>query len=80
MKIRIFFRHNKFVPKYLNRRQMNEEYSLLYYQFIKHAFGFIYSNSTEKIIDLIIALYRYHASVCIGTIHSAVNGTKIQPC
>lgn len=29
---------------------------------------------------LIIALYRYHASVCIGTIHSAVNGTKIQSC
>lgn len=56
MKIRIFFSLNKYVPKYLDRRQMNEEYSLLYYQFLKHAFGFIYSNPTEKIVDLNIAL------------------------
>lgn len=56
MKIRIFFRHNKFIPKYLDRRQMNEEYSLLYYQFLKHAFGFIYSNPTDRIVDLNIAL------------------------
>lgn len=56
MKIRIFFRHNQYVPKYLDRRQMNEEYSLLYYQFLKHAFGFIYSNPTDRIIDLNFAL------------------------
>ena len=56
IKIRIFFRHNKYVPKYLNRRQMNEEYSLLYYQFLKHAFGLEYSNPTDRIIDMNIAL------------------------
>lgn len=56
IKIRIFFRQNKYIPKYLNRQQMNEEYSKLYYQFIKHAFGFIYSNPSNKIVDLNIAL------------------------
>lgn len=56
IKIRIFFRHNKYVPKYLNRQQMNEEYSLLYYQFLKHAFGFEYSNPTDRIVDLNVAL------------------------
>lgn len=56
IKIRIFFRHNKYVPKYINRHQKNEEYSLLYYQFLKHAFGLEYSNPTDKVIDLNIAL------------------------
>lgn len=56
IKIRIFFRHNKYVPKYLTRQQMNEEYSLLYYQFLKHAFGFEYSNPTDRTIDMNIAL------------------------
>lgn len=44
------------MPKYLNRQQMNEEYSLLYYQFLKHAFGFEYSNPTDRIVDLNVAL------------------------
>lgn len=56
IKIRIFFRHNQYVPKYLNRQQMNEEYTLLYYQFLKHAFGFEFSNPTGRTINLNIAL------------------------
>ena len=56
IKIRIFFRHNQYVPKYLTREQMRKEYSMLYYQFIKHAFGFQYSNDSGQPISLHIAL------------------------
>ncbi len=56
IKIRIFFRHNQYVPKYLTREQMRKEYSLLYYQFIKHAFGFRYSNNSNLPVSLHIAL------------------------
>ena len=56
IKIRIFFRHNQYVPKYLTREQMRKEYSLLYYQFIKHAFGFQYSNDSKHPVFLHIAL------------------------
>ena len=56
IKIRIFFRHNQYVPKYLTREQMRKEYSMLYYQFIKHAFGFRYSNDSGHPVSLHIAL------------------------
>ena len=56
IKIRIFFRHNQYVPKYLTREQMRKEYSMLYYQFIKHAFGFRYSNDSGHPVSLRIAL------------------------
>ena len=56
IKIRIFFRHNQYVPKYLTREQMRKEYSMLYYQFIKHAFGFHYSNDSGHPVSLHIAL------------------------
>ena len=56
IKIRIFFRHNQYVPKYLTREQMRKEYSLLYYQFIKHAFGFQYSNDSDHPVSLHISL------------------------
>ena len=56
IKIRIFFRHNQYVPKYLSREQMRNEYSLLYYQFIKHGFGLAFSNINGKPIHLQIAL------------------------
>lgn len=35
---------------------MREEYSKIYYQFIKHAFDFIYSNLTDNPITLQIKL------------------------
>lgn len=39
-KIRIFFRHNRHKPVGLSGEDKRNEYTKLYYQFIKHAFGF----------------------------------------
>ena len=46
IKIRIFFRNNQYVAPSLTKEQKHNTYSLLYYQFIKHAFGLQYSNSS----------------------------------
>ena len=48
IKIRIFFRNNQYVPVGLTREQIRKEYPMLYYQFIKHAFGLQYSNQTQE--------------------------------
>lgn len=48
IKIRIFFRNNQYTASYLTREQRHKAYPLLYYQFIKHAFGFQYSNPENK--------------------------------
>lgn len=48
IKIRIFFRNNQYVPVGLTNEQKRHDYQLLYYQFIKHAFGLKYSNSEKK--------------------------------
>ncbi len=42
------FRQNAQVPQNLTREHEENEYFLLYYQFIKHAFGIDYCNPTEK--------------------------------
>lgn len=42
MKMRIMFTQNRYVP-YLDEYQEENEYFLLYYQFIKHAFGLRYA-------------------------------------
>lgn len=47
-KIRIFFRNNQFIPTGLTKEQKRNEFSLLYYQFIKHSFGLQYSNPTKR--------------------------------
>lgn len=39
IKIRIMFQENRFRPTYLTKEQRESGYFLLYYQFIKHAFG-----------------------------------------
>jgi hypothetical protein len=39
VKVRIMFRQNAFKPSGLTPKQMEMQYFLLYYQFIKHAFG-----------------------------------------
>lgn len=39
IKIRIMFTHNVHRPRGLNSRHIEDKYFLLYYQFIKHAFG-----------------------------------------
>lgn len=48
IKIRIMFRQNAIVPQNLTRLQEEKEYFLLYYQFIKHAFGIDYCNPKEN--------------------------------
>lgn len=52
IKVRIMFRQNVYVPQNLTKQQRENEYFLLYYQFIKHAFGLPYSNPTGERIDL----------------------------
>ncbi len=44
LKTRIMFTQNMMVPNNLERRHHDEQYFLLYYQFIKHAFGIAYCN------------------------------------
>ncbi len=48
IKIRIMFRQNAQVPQNLSREHEEKEYFLLYYQFIKHAFGIDYCNPKEQ--------------------------------
>ncbi len=43
-----FFCNNQYTAPYLTREQRHKAYPLLYYQFIKHAFGFQYSNPENK--------------------------------
>lgn len=54
-KIRIFFHPTSLVPVGLTPEQRRNTYSLLYYQFIKHAFGLPYSNNTGE--DVYVRLY-----------------------
>ncbi len=48
VKARIMFTQNANVPTALSKKHAEDEYFLLYYQFIKHAFGLPYSNDTGK--------------------------------
>jgi len=57
IRIRIMFRQNAYVPSGLTAEQIENEYFLLYYQFIKNAFGLKYVSSiTDKSINLRIYL------------------------
>ena len=56
IKIRIMFRQNAQVPQNLTKEQKEKEYFLLYYQFIKHAFGIDYCNPKEK-NQIILKIY-----------------------
>ena len=42
LRIRIMFRQNAYHPKGLSEDHINNQYFMLYYQFIKHAFGLSY--------------------------------------
>lgn len=44
IKTRIMFTQNRFVPTALTSEQRRSEYHLLYYQFLKHAFGLPHAN------------------------------------
>ena len=48
LKMRIFFRHNQYEPD-LTPQKRKEEYPILYYQFIKYAFGLVFANDNEGI-------------------------------
>src|SRR5690625_4859575 len=52
VKIRIMFTHNFTEPINLTMEQRKNEFLLLYYQFMKHAFGLIYSNETNEFTNL----------------------------
>lgn len=56
IKIRIMFRQKALVLQELTREHEEKEYFLLYYQFIKHAFGIDYCNPNEK-DHVILKLY-----------------------
>ena len=46
IKVRIMFAQNAFVSDGLTKKQTDNEYSILYYLFLKDAFGLKYSNNT----------------------------------
>jgi hypothetical protein len=56
VKVRIMFTSNVHVPTGLDTYQRENEYFLLYYQFIKYAFGLEYSNTEAKQVGLRIYL------------------------
>ena len=56
VKVRIMFTHNQYRPTGLDAYQQEHGYHLLYYQFIKHAFGLQYCNETGNPIYVRIYL------------------------
>lgn len=56
IKVRIMFTQNMHVPTGLDEYQQEYTYFLLYYQFIKHAFGLAYANTGSLPIQLRIYL------------------------
>ena len=48
VKLRVMFRQNFHVPKNLENNQRENGYFLLYYQFLKHAFGLMYRPRVER--------------------------------
>lgn len=47
LKIRIFFRHNQYTASRLSSNERKADYQMLYYQFIKFAFGLPYAGQGE---------------------------------
>lgn len=56
IKVRIMFTQRMFVPTNLSPEHRENEYHLLYYQFLKHAFGLRYSNDSSDPVRLRIYL------------------------
>lgn len=52
LKIRIMFRQNNWLPRNLSAEQVENEYFMLYYQFIKHAFGLAYIKHDEQSLNV----------------------------
>jgi len=49
IRVRIMFRQNAHLPRGLRREQVDWEYYLLYYQFVKHAFGLEYASDVVRL-------------------------------
>ena len=49
LKVRIMFRQTSQIPSGLSQEQIHNRYSLLYYQFVKHAFGLTYHDGPREI-------------------------------
>lgn len=47
VKIRVMFTQNAYEPRHITKEQREQSYYLLYYQFIKHAFGVTFFNPDE---------------------------------
>lgn len=47
LKIRIFFRHNQYTAARLTPEERKADFQMLYYQFIKYAFGLPYAGNEE---------------------------------
>ncbi|WP_020398722.1 DUF3800 domain-containing protein [Kordiimonas gwangyangensis] len=56
LKLRIMFTQNRFVPEIDEEYKVDNQYYLLYYQFIKHAFGLRYIESDADRVDLTLFL------------------------
>ena len=56
IKIRIFFKNRQFVSTGLTKEHQKQEFPILYYHFIKHAFGLQYSNKSNECVFLKIHL------------------------
>lgn len=56
IKIRIMFRQNAIVPVNLSKEQVDNGFHLLYYQFVKHAFGLIF-HQEKPTRDVYLRLY-----------------------
>lgn len=54
LKIRIFFRHNQFTASRLKPEEKKADYQMLYYQFIKFAFGLPYADEKLDSMTLFI--------------------------
>ena len=49
LRVRIMFRQNAHLPRGLSREQVEWEYYLLYYQFVKHGFGLEHSSENIRL-------------------------------
>lgn len=56
IKVRIMFTQNRMVPTGLTAEQRRMEYYLLYYQFLKHAFGLQYANAERAFMHVRVNL------------------------
>lgn len=57
IKVRIMFAQNAFVSDGLTKKQTDNEYSILYYYFLKDAFGLKYCNSSPFKNKINISFY-----------------------